>query len=138
MTINYDKIYECAASARKNAYAPYSEFAVGAAVLLRDGRVITGANVENASYPLSLCAERAALTAAYSAGARKPDIVALGIIGATTEPISPCGACRQVIAELMAPEAEVVLFNLEKEKKIFKVSDLLPYPFSSEAMRDGR
>lgn len=60
MTINYDKIYECAASARKNAYAPYSEFAVGAAVLLRDGRVITGANVENASYPLSLCAERAA------------------------------------------------------------------------------
>ncbi|MGI6675940.1 MAG: cytidine deaminase [Bacilli bacterium] len=138
MKIDYDKIYISASQARENAYAPYSRFSVGAAVLLRDGRIVAGANVENASYPLAICAERAALTAAYGAGARKEDIAAIGVVGATDLPISPCGACRQVIAELMDADAEVILYNLKKEKKIFRVKDLLPYPFEAGVLSDER
>ena len=92
-----------ARKAAKKAYAPYSNFAVGAAVLLSDGSVITGANFENASYGLSLCAETVALARASSEG-RLADVVALGVIGgrighADTAPVSPCGRCRQVINE---------------------------------------
>lgn len=92
-----------ARAASKNAYAPYSNFAVGAAVLLSDGSVVTGANFENASYGLSLCAETVAL-ATVSAQGRLRDVVAIGVIGgrmghADTAPVSPCGRCRQVINE---------------------------------------
>src|SRR5690554_8032441 len=113
MNKNYDDIYRLAVAARANAYVPYSNFAVGAVVILKDGTVFSGANIENASYSLAICAERATLAAAYGAGVRKEDIALLAVVGNTATPTAPCGACRQVISELMAPDAEVVLFNMK-------------------------
>jgi cytidine deaminase len=83
----------------RHAYAPYSGFPVGAAVLLRDGRMFAGCNVENASFGLTACAERNAIFAAVAASAKKPEIVAVAVCNARGVPCSPCGACRQVIAE---------------------------------------
>lgn len=88
------------------AYAPYSDFRVGAAVLLRDGRIFTGCNVENASYGLTICAERNAIFAAVAASAKPPEVVAVAVCNHRQVPCSPCGACRQVIAEF-GPRAVV-------------------------------
>ncbi|HEY8396185.1 MAG TPA: cytidine deaminase [Bacilli bacterium] len=132
-----EKLYEAVLQAYRNAYTPYSHFNVGAALLLADGKIITGSNIENASYGLSNCAERSALFAAYSQGYRKNDIKRMMIIGNTDRPISPCGACRQVMSELLDPEIEVVLTNLNKEYKIMKVKDFLPYSFSDGDL-DGK
>lgn len=101
--VNPKTLIEAARAAAGNAYAPYSGFAVGAAVLLSDGSIVTGANFENASYGLSLCAETVALAKTGSEG-RLKDVVAIGVIGgrmghADTAPVSPCGRCRQVINE---------------------------------------
>jgi cytidine deaminase len=90
----------------KCAYAPYSRFRVGAAVLLQDGRIFAGCNVENASYGLTICAERNAIFAAVAASPRKPAIVAVALVNQRGVPCSPCGACRQVIAEF-GPDAVV-------------------------------
>lgn len=95
-----------ARAAMKNAYAPYSKFQVGAAVLLADGRIFTGCNVENASYGLTICAERNAIFAAVAASAKRPAIVAVAVVNRRGVPCSPCGACRQVIAEF-GPSAVV-------------------------------
>lgn len=129
-----DKLYQAALEAYHNSYSPYSHFKVGASILLKDGTIINGCNVENASYGLSNCAERTTLFAAYAKGYRKDDIIKILIIGASKRPVSPCGACRQVLVELMDLEAEVILTNLQKDFKIVKVKDLLPYNFSSEDM----
>jgi cytidine deaminase len=108
--------------AREHAYAPYSRFAVGAALIDAGGRVFTGCNVENLSYGLTLCAERVALGTAIAAGARV--FRAIMIVADTKLPVSPCGACRQVLAEF-APELEVVLAN-RSEVQRFSLADLLP------------
>ncbi|SHE34345.1 cytidine deaminase [Caldanaerobius fijiensis DSM 17918] len=114
-------------NAKNNAYARYSGFKVGAVALTGDGSIFTGCNVENASYGLTMCAERVALFKAYSEGKR--DIKTIVVIGETDDPISPCGACRQVILEL-APEAEIVLVNRDMTKILkFKTAELLPYAF---------
>jgi cytidine deaminase len=99
MTLLRQKLFRQARSAMKHAYAPYSHFHVGAAILLEDGRVFTGCNVENASYGLTICAERNAVFAAVAASARKPQIVAVAVVNHRGVPCSPCGACRQVLAE---------------------------------------
>ncbi len=90
----------------KSAYAPYSNFHVGAAIQLSDGRVFTGCNVENASYGLTICAERNAVFAAVAASKKKPEIIAVAVLNHRKMPCSPCGACRQVLAEF-GPEAVV-------------------------------
>jgi cytidine deaminase len=95
-----------ARAAMKSAYAPYSDFQVGAAVLLSDGRIFTGCNVENASYGLTICAERNAIFAAVAASKKKPVIKAVAVVNRRGVPCSPCGACRQVIAEF-GPDAIV-------------------------------
>ena len=100
------KLFRLARAAMKHAYAPYSRFRVGAAILLADGRVFTGCNVENASYGLTVCAERNALFAAVAASARKPEILAVAVVNHRGAPCSPCGACRQVLAEF-GPRATV-------------------------------
>jgi cytidine deaminase len=97
MTSSDEALLDAADRARANAYAPYSGFRVGAAVEAADGRVFLGCNVENASYGMTICAERAAVSAAISAGAR--DLVRVGITTETSEAVAPCGACRQVLAE---------------------------------------
>ncbi|HHX78492.1 MAG TPA: cytidine deaminase [Acholeplasmataceae bacterium] len=125
-----DKLYEEAKKAFLNSYSPYSKFKVGAALELKNGDIITGTNVENASYGLSMCAERTALFTAYSLGYRKKDFKRMLIIGNTLKPISPCGACRQVISELLELDTEVILTNLNNDRLVYKVKELLPYHFS--------
>ena len=114
---------------RKKAYAPYSNFLVGAAVLLKDGTIITGCNVENASYGLSMCAERNTLFKMVSMGYRKEDTVAMAVVGDTEDPISPCGACRQVMVELLNPNTKIYLANLQGKVKEMTLEELLPYSF---------
>jgi len=126
------KLYEAAMEAFNNSYSPYSHFRVGASVLLKNGKIINGCNVENASYGLSNCAERTALFNVYSQGYKKGDIDKILIVGNTKSPISPCGACRQVMNELMNKDCEVILTNLQNDVKVVKVGDLLPYSFDSE------
>ena len=130
--IDKSLLVDMALKARNRAYAPYSRFKVGAALLLKNGEYILGCNVENASYGLCNCAERTALFKAYSEGYTKDDIEAIAIVGQTDDPISPCGACRQVMVELLRADTPVILSNLKKDIKEFKVSDLLPYSFGGE------
>ena len=124
-----DDLVEHARLARERAYAPYSGFAVGAAVLATDGRVFAGCNVENASYGLCNCAERTALFTAIAAGVTPGGIARIAVIGGTSDPISPCGACRQVMFELGGPELAVVLANLRGDRQHTTAAALLPGGF---------
>lgn len=124
-----DQLVECAKEARSLSYSPYSNFAVGAAVLAKDGSVYLGANVENSSYPVSMCAERNAIYNAMMDGKNRDDFVALAVVGDTEGPISPCGACRQVMSELLPPEAKIVMANLKGDIKEASIAELLPYAF---------
>lgn len=128
----FNKLYSEALKAYNNAYTPYSHFNVGAAILLDDGNIVAGANVENASYGLTNCAERTTLFYLYSLGYKKENIKVMLIIANSTRPISPCGACRQVMMELMPKDCKVYLTNLKKDIKEVMVKDLLPYSFESE------
>ncbi len=119
-------LFEAARDASTRAYAPYSRFHVGAAVLADDGRVFTAANVENASYGLTSCAERNAIFAAVSAGVRR--IVAVAIHTPTGAPVSPCGACRQVIFEF-GPAAVVLSCCDGASQRRWAIDDLLPGAF---------
>lgn len=127
-----NKLYNSALEAYKKSYSPYSKFGVGASILLKNGEIINGCNVENASYGLSNCAERTTLFTAYSKGYRKEDIEKMLVIANAPRPVSPCGACRQVMSELLGPDIEVTLTNLNKEEKVMTVKELLPYSFSEE------
>ncbi|GLU33476.1 cytidine deaminase [Trinickia caryophylli] len=118
-----------ASAARERAYAPYSKFKVGAALLTRDGKVFDGCNVENASYGLCNCAERTAFFSAVAAGYRRGDFAALAVIGDTDGPIAPCGACRQVIIELGGPDLEVRLGNLKGTWRDTTAREQLPDAF---------
>ena len=118
-----------------NAYAPYSKFRVGAGVLLKNGEIITGVNVENSSYPCGVCAERSALTGVYSKGYRKEDILALALASDAKEFITPCGMCLQVISELMDGDCSVFLMNNKNEVKETKVKKLFPYAFSMDGIK---
>jgi len=126
--IDWDRLFAEAASARERAYAPYSKFQVGAALLFEGGRILTGCNVENASYGLSMCAERNALGRAVVEGAGRP--LAVAIIADSEQPCPPCGACRQVIFELLSPDAPVRTRNLAGAERQHTVSELLPDAFS--------
>ena len=125
-----EELIDFARQVRNNAYAPYSDFAVGAVVESRDGRIFTGCNVENASYGLTLCAERVALGNAISEGAR--DLVRVVVTADTATPIPPCGACRQLILELAGPDAEVVMTNLAGDRIIASSQSLLPFAFDRQ------
>lgn len=124
------KLIEEAIAARLNAYTPYSKFNVGAALLLKNGDIITGCNVENASYGLCNCAERTALFSAYAKGFRKDDIIAMSIVADTLDPCSPCGSCRQVMSELLLPDTPIHMANLKGDSLTMSVKELLPYSFS--------
>jgi cytidine deaminase len=134
-----EQLIEAARTAARNAYAPYSRFAVGAAVLLDDGSVVTGANFENASYGLSLCAETVALAAANAQG-RLRDVVSIAVVGGMIGDegpgdiaVLPCGRCRQVINEAaQAGKREILLYCAGPRGGAItthKLSDLLPYAF---------
>lgn len=114
------------------AYVPYSKFPVGAALHTKDGKTYTGCNIENASYGLSNCAERTAIFKAVSEGEKEFDY--LVITGGTDEPISPCGACRQVMVEFCEPDMKVLLTNKKGKLKETTVAELLPGAFQAEDM----
>lgn len=116
--------------AKVNSYSPYSKFRVGAGVLIKNGEVLTGCNVENASYPCGICAERNVLSTAYGKGYRKDDILALALCSDTKDFIYPCGMCCQVICELMNPDAPIFLINSKNDVKELKVRKLLPNQFT--------
>ena len=124
--INSQHLIDAAITARTHAYAPYSRFLVGAAVLCGDGRIFMGCNIENAAYPSTNCAERVAMQSAWAVGAR--DIVAIAVVADTPRPVSPCGGCRQVMAEL-ARNAVVYLTNLHGQVYETSVAALLPGAF---------
>ena len=119
--MDWEPLVQAAWDARENAYSPYSNFQVGAALLAEDGRVFTGCNVENISYGLTNCAERVAIGAAVAAGVRR--FLAVAVVADTTVPISPCGACRQVLAEFAVP---CVLLVNRTERVEFRLEELLP------------
>jgi cytidine deaminase len=127
-TINKTALIRAAAKARKRAVAPYSKFLVGAALLTRRGEIITGANVESASYGLTCCAERVALFKALTEGKR--DFVAVAVVARAKDGAMPCGACRQLLAEY-APQARVFVADSRALRRVreFKMAELLPGAF---------
>lgn len=131
MTTDQQLIAE-AKLAREQAYVPYSKFPVGAALLMADGTIYHGANIENASFGLTNCAERTALFKAYSEGNR--DVKAIAVVADTNRPVPPCGACRQVMVELCPPDTKVVLTNLQGDTVEMTVAELLPGAFTAEDM----
>jgi cytidine deaminase len=120
-----EELFNLAAKARVNAYAPYSNFRVGAAVLTKAGAVFTGCNVENLSFGLTCCAERSAIFSAVAAGAK--EFQSIMIVADSREPVTPCGACRQVMAEF-ALELQISCRNLEGATFEANLSELLPRP----------
>jgi cytidine deaminase len=119
-----------ALEARANAYAPYSGFAVGAALRAEDGRIYVGANVENAAYPEGLCAEAGAIGAMVAGGARR--IAELVVVADGAALCTPCGGCRQRIRELAAPDAKVHVAGPEGIRRSFALAELLPHSFGPE------
>ena len=128
---DHRSLVEAARRARQHAVATFSQFKVGAALETADGTVITGCNVENATYGLTICAERVAMFKALSEGHRQFSRVA--IVADTEDPTPPCGACRQILWEF-GGDLEVVLANLTQEKGLHRLKDLLPLPFDARLL----
>ncbi len=127
----WDSLIQEAIEARKNAYAPYSNYQVGAALITADGKVYRGCNVENAAYGPSLCAERTAIVKAISEG--EQDFAAIAVV--TENGGAPCGSCRQVMREF-APNLTVIISDLQGNARVFTLPDLLPESFGPENLTD--
>jgi len=123
-------LLQAARAARRNAYAPYSRFAVGAALLDEQGRVHAGCNVENAAYPQGLCAEAGALSAMVAAGGRR--VAALLVVGEGPSLLTPCGGCRQKLREFAAPDTPVLAADAQGIRQGFTLAQLLPHAFGPE------
>jgi cytidine deaminase len=127
-------ILEHAFKAMNNAYAPYSNYHVGACIATRDGNYFYGANIENASYGATNCGERSAVFAAYSNGYRQDDIEKLAIVSDGDTIATPCGICRQVLSELLKPDTPIILSN-GKQTMVTNMRELLPYSFGPEDLK---
>ncbi|MCP4444536.1 MAG: cytidine deaminase [Myxococcales bacterium] len=127
-----DKLIALAKEAREKAYAPYSNYNVGCALTTEDGSVFTGANVENASYGLCICAERTAIATAVSQGHRKLQTVV--VVTQSSPPAAPCGMCRQTLNEFCSEPSKlrILLVNVDGEEREFALDDLLPHGFRGE------
>jgi cytidine deaminase len=125
MVNNLTKLLKSARKVRSRSYSPYSRFAVGAAIQTRSGKIFTGTNVENVSFGMTLCAERVAVGAAIAAGER--DFSVLALVADSIEPVVPCGACRQVLAEFN-PSLTIVSVTLSGKRKKDSLQNLLPSP----------
>lgn len=132
MKHTFETKFELAKKAFNNSYSKYSNFKVGAVLILKSGEYFLGTNVENASFGLTNCAERTALFAAYAYGYKKHDFEELVILADGPKTTYPCGACRQVIMELMPMDATITLVNLQKEVVTLKVKDLMIGYFGEE------
>lgn len=122
-----DRLIREAKIARERAYAPYSNFKVGAALYTKSEKIYDGCNVENSSYSLTCCAERVAIFKAISEGEK--EFLALAVIANTDQPVSPCGACRQVMSEFFTDDVEIYLANLSGKVKKTTINDLMPNEF---------
>ncbi|PXW88848.1 cytidine deaminase [Pseudogracilibacillus auburnensis] len=122
-----EKLIEEATKARENAYVPYSSFKVGAALLANSGKIYSGCNIENSSFSLTCCAERTAIFKAISEGEK--NFQAMAVIADSKGAVSPCGACRQVMAEFFTEDVTIYLTNLTGKTKEITVAELLPYSF---------
>ncbi|MEM4718152.1 MAG: cytidine deaminase [Desulfurococcaceae archaeon] len=121
------RLIEEAKRVLQNSYAPYSDVHIAAAILTDSGRIYTGVNVENSSYGLTICAERSAISAMITAGEKRP--IAIAIVTDLEEPITPCGACRQVLSEFN-PDMELVLYSVKTDRLTqLKLSEIFPRPF---------
>lgn len=127
-----DALVAAARAVREQAYAPYSGFAVGAALRSSDGTIYTGCNVENIAYPQGTCAEAGAIAAMIAAGAR--EIAAVAVIADAPEPVSPCGGCRQKLAEFSGEDTPVTMATIDGARRTARLGDLLPGAFSSAQM----
>ncbi len=132
--VDYNALLAAARAARERAYVPYSGYPVGAALLCGSGAIYPGCNVENAAYPMTICAERTALFAAIAAGER--EFVAIAVIADAERPVPPCGACRQVMLEL-APDLPVLLANVRGEARLTTPRELLPEGFTPADLRSS-
>lgn len=121
-------LVDLAIEASKQAYVPYSHFPIGAALKTADGTIYTGCNIENASFGLTNCGERTAIFKAVSDGHR--DLVELAVYGQTEEPVSPCGACRQVMVEFFKSDSKIILVSKDGQTVEMTVGELLPYSFT--------
>jgi len=130
MTTDWQALTRSAIAARENAYAPYSAFPVGAAALIDDGRTVTGCNVENASYGVTLCAECGVVSALHASGGGK--IVSVVCVDSAGDPVPPCGRCRQLLSEHAAPGANMLLAGGE-----VPISELMPHPFGVKNLDHG-
>jgi cytidine deaminase len=128
--IPWEQLFEAAKKVRERAYAPYSKFPVGAAILYADGSVVTGCNVENSSYGLSVCAERSAFAAGVAQGRVRP--VAVAIVVDTPTPCPPCGMCRQVMAEFGPPDLPVRSRTPKGGEARYTLGELLPHAFTKD------
>jgi cytidine deaminase len=129
-----EELVQVATSAMRQAYAPYSNFRVGAALLTRSGDIFRGCNVENAAYPSGLCAERGAVMSAVAHGQR--DLLLLALVTEAEEPTPPCGQCRQVLAEF-APALDIVSVGRAGVSRRWTMTDLLPSPFLPASLGGG-
>ena len=125
--MDWDALLEAATEARGNAYIPYSRFPVGAAVLMEDGSIFAGCNVENRSFGLTICAERVALSSAVAAG--QQGLQAVLVLADTEPPSAPCGACREFLTEFGTPDTPVMLVNPAGDRRLHRLQELHPYPF---------
>jgi cytidine deaminase len=128
--IAWEALFQQASKVRERAHVPYSRFPVGAAILYEDGAVVAGCNVENATYGLTVCAERGAFVSGVAQGHGKPRAVA--IVVDTPSPCPPCGMCRQVMAEFGGPELPVRSRNLKGEEARYTLGELLPHAFTRD------
>ena len=128
MQVATTDLIDLAVETSKYAYVPYSHFPIGAVLVAKDGRIFTGVNVENASFGLTNCGERTAIFKAVSEGVQ--DFEELIVYGQTEKPVSPCGACRLVMAEFFGKDLKVTLFAKHKSTVVMTVGELLPYSFT--------
>ncbi len=133
MTVEPKQLIDEAIAASKQAHVPYSQFHVGAALLTTHGKIYRGCNIENASYGLTNCAERTAIFKAVSEGDKQ--FSAIAVVGDTDGPISPCGACRQVLAEFCDDHTQIILANLKGDFVITNINEILPGYFSSKDLQ---
>lgn len=132
MEINYELLVKTAYEATKMSYTPYSKFNVGAALLTKGGKIYMGCNIECASYGATNCAERTAIFKAVSEGEK--EFVAIAVVSSSMDYTYPCGICRQVMAEFCDEDMEIILAK-DMDYKVFKLSEMLPYSFTSKDLK---
>ncbi|TCT25535.1 cytidine deaminase [Melghiribacillus thermohalophilus] len=128
--MDHVQLVQKAVEARNDAYVPYSQFAVGAAILTSSGKVYRGCNIENAAYPVTCCAERVAIFKAISEG--ETDFKELAVVADTERPVPPCGSCRQVMSEFFSRDTRIHIANLKGDVRTVTIEELLPFSFSSQ------